>query len=548
MKNILTRVLIPVFLVAPALARQTPRGKATTEVKREAAQRRSQSGERRGAITGRVVDEGNRPLAHIGVSVFQAGLSGTTNRREAGTDEDGRFRVDDLAAAAYSIRPYAPGYVRSATSDSRQYYRIGDAATLTMMKGAVITGTVRNAAGEPMVNVPVRCVRVRDAEGRPPRAAFYGRDFFTDDRGVYRAYGLEPGIYVVVAGGSAQFSYTPVNQYAGDAPTYYPSSTRDTAVEVMAQAGQEATGIDITYRGEKGHAVSGSVSGAISSSTNSGVTLNLVHAASGAVEAVTSVYSREDNRGFAFYGVPDGEYILTAWQYFGGLAQERDGAASQPRRVVVKGSDVTGLEVALAPLGSISGRLALEMLPEADARAKCKTQAGLALEEVILSARRDGKDEAYESQWLRLGVATAVDDKGEFAARNLREGRYWLEADLPNENWYVKSIALPGGAGNLRVAEVASKGIALKTGERVTGLTVTIAEGAAGLKGRVVPKSEGEALPARLRVHVVPAERERANEVLRYAQADVQGDGSFSFKNLAPGKYWLLARVATDEE
>ncbi len=38
-------------------------------------------------------------------------------------------------------------------------------------------------------------------------------------------------------------------------------ATRDTAAEVTVTSGGEASGIDIRYRGDQGHVVSGSVSG-----------------------------------------------------------------------------------------------------------------------------------------------------------------------------------------------------------------------------------------------------------------------------------------------
>jgi hypothetical protein len=92
----------------------------------------------------------------------------------------------------------------------------------------------------------------------------------------------------------------------------------------------------------------------------------------------------------------------------------------------------------------------------------------------------------------------------------------------------------------------------LKAGEKVSGVTVTIAEGAAGVSGKVAPAKapagDGSRLPARLRVHMVPAEAAAANDVLRYAEAFARSDGSFSLNNIAPGKYWLLARAIPDDE
>jgi hypothetical protein len=88
----------------------------------------------------------------------------------------------------------------------------------------------------------------------------------------------------------------------------------------------------------------------------------------------------------------------------------------------------------------------------------------------------------------------------------------------------------------------------LKAGEKITGVVATIAEGAAGLSGKVIPVAEGSRLPARLRIHLIPAEARAADEVLRYAEAYARSDGSFLLSNLAPGKYWLIARAAPDDE
>jgi hypothetical protein len=109
---------------------------------------------------------------------------------------------------------------------------------------------------------------------------------------------------------------------------------------------------------------------------------------------------------------------------------------------------------------------------------------------------------------------------------------------LPSESWYVRSVT----SANKPVADAGRGGLALKAGEKLTGLTVTVAEGAAVLKGRVVAASS-----ARLRVHLIPAEREAAEDALRYAEAVATG-GAFSFANVAPGRYYLLARPEDEIE
>src|SRR5262245_42684384 len=155
-------------------------------------------------------------------------------------------------------------------------------------------------------------------------------------------------------------------------------------------------------------------------------------------------------------------------------------------------------------------------------------------------------------------VVNGLNEKGEFTVHYLAANRYYLEPRLPNENWYVKAITSPASisapanavgaaARGATPSDVARNGIALKAGEKVSGVTVTIADGAAVVSGKVIPATEGSRLPARLRVHLVPAETTAANDVSRYAEAFAGSNGSFSLNNIAPGKYWLIARAAPDD-
>lgn len=514
-------------------------------------QKQGQAKDRRGTIRGRVVADGGQPLAHVGVNVFSAGAT-NANRRSAGTDEEGKFEVDDLPPGAYSVNAYVAGYVAAPVNpNERRTYRIGETVTLTMIKGGVITGQVKSATGDSLVGVPVRALRVKDSDGKPTRTQGYARDRQTDDRGIYRLYGLEPGTYVVFAGGTTNF-YSGYNKFGEDVPTYYPSATRDTAVEVIVQAGQEAVGIDINYRGEKGHAISGAVTGAAAPSMNTGLSVTLLNAATGTME-LTPTINYNDRRSFTFYGVPDGDYYLVAETF--DYSNQKEAGASHLRRVTVKGADVTGLELPLTPMASIGGRILMEAATGADVKAKCEGKREASVEETGLTFLRETRGDLTTPGWLRGTVQAGVDDKGAFTAYRLYADRYRLDVNLPSDNWYLKTVSMGEAtkgatplSRNASASEVVTKGLALKAGDRVENLTVTIGEGAAAMSGKVVAATETEKLPTKLRVYLVPTEKERADDVLRYAQTESQGDGAFSFANLAPGKYWLLTREVPQEE
>ena len=68
------------------------------------------------------------------------------------------------------------------------------------------------------------------------------------------------------------------------------------------------------------------------------------------------------------------------------------------------------------------------------------------------------------------------------------------------------------------------------------------------MRGRVAPAAEGGKLPERLRVYLVPADPALAEEPLRYYEARVEQDGTFAARNVAPGAYRIIPRVAPADE
>jgi hypothetical protein len=497
-----------------------------------------------GDITGRVVYEDGGGAPNVSVTLIsvktrqQAANSGTPADKVI-TDEDGKFKFTGLKRGVYAFNVSgSKGYVKESEAEAQEQrrYRIGDNVTITLIRGGVITGRVTTADGEPMIGVRVYPVIVRDADGQRVRRQSGARPRMTDDRGVYRIYGLEPGTYVVYA--RSESLVAPVSPYEGNVATYHPSSTRDTAIELNVASGAEVGGVDIRYHGARGRAVSGTVAGIKEPrSMGSFAQVSLANLSTGQVLAIEGVNSAN---AFAIYGVPDGEYEISARRTDFNSAEI---LASAPRRVTVRGVDVTGIELRLAPMASISGKILFEA-----AQNSCENERKATLEEVALSARRDS-GQGVETSDL-LAQEGAANDRGEFSIYNLQAGRYFIESKLPSENWFVKSITAiaRGAAGSSASTDIARGGVSLKSGEKLIGVTLTVAGGGASLRGKVAAESEGAKLPSSLRIHLVPAEATARDEVLRYAEASVRGDGTFALNNIAPGKYWLIARAAPDDE
>lgn len=510
---------------------------------------------RTGSISGRVLSDGGQPLADVTV---YAATGAQNSSHSANTDADGNFRITDLTPAAYSLTARLPGYVAkpdtSFSIDFGQkesgYYYLGDNATLTMIKGGVITGKALNAAGEAIVGARVQAIRIRDANNLSTNSQenLYQPTRQTDDRGIYRFYGLAQGTYLIAVGGATPFySGYRLTAYDADAPTYYPSAaTRDTASEIAVRAGEEASGIDIRYRGERGHTVSGTILNAPAAKSGfSSINITLYHSSNGTIEATTYLFN-EIIKGFAFDGVADGEYDVAAQS--NSSSEDSIGMKSLPAHVSVRGANVSGLKLALQPLGYIKGRVRFTEEPNpSPPSCAVNKRPPASLTETALNARRDEKDAAKQRvpPVASSGFSALPNADGDFTIRNLEAGRYRLQVRPPNETLYVASIENSSPTNSL-INNRRDETIALQSGERKEGSIITLGGGAAQFGGRVVASAETSPLPAQLRVYLVPLEPERINEALRYAETFVDQDGAFTFKNIAPGRYQVVARVSEE--
>ena len=489
-----------------------------------------------GSIDGKVVNESGQPLA--GASVFVRMVNSIILNRSTITDLDGNFRVNDLESGLYVVNANAPAYTTlPGDPETPKFYRLGDSARVEMVRGGAITGTVTNSMGEPVIAVRVRATMVRDANGKALKApGFGGFEQPTDDRGIYRIYGLAPGTYIVSAGGGTYFSN--FNPYESDVPTFAPSSTRDTAAEVKVTGGDDAA-VDIRYRGESGHSISGSVK----LGNTSNVSLFLTKAGSNTL--VANAIQIPSMRGFIFNGLSDGDYDVVAQESMTSpntfsLVM----AISEPKRITVRGADVTGIEIVTKPLGSISGKVALEPIKVP----ACEGKRPPTLAEMVVRIRRPEKELETDPFAIRFSANTGSPDAGgAFSLRNMPAGRYQFEPRFYARYWYLQSIAINSAGSKAQRIDAASNWTTLKSGEQLANLTITLSEGAASIRG-VVPVKEGETLPTGMVVYLIPNDKDKVEDVLRYFVTDVGADGAFTFNSIPPGRYSTLAQTNVETQ
>lgn len=474
-----------------------------------------------GSIKGRVLSDGQ---AVTNASITVSSVNSPRQSRTVPSNDDGDFEIKSLEPGMYRLLVTAPAFVSLPVDPDEQIRRVGDSVTVNMIKGGVITGKVSTADNDPVVAVRVRAMMIRDEHGQRSQQPVQSFDRFTDDRGIYRIFGLLPGTYVVFAGGRGIWG-AGANAYDNDAPSFAPSSTRDTAEEISLARGEERT-IDIRYRGRSGHSVSGNVKAATTPDSR-WITIKLERIVNSEPDLRISTYTR-DAQGFEFTGVADGDYLI--WADYG--SQSGEVLRSEAKRITVNGADITGIELTVKPLASVAGVVALE----SSTIEECKGKVRPLFEETLVSIQRNRS--------LKSLLQTSPDGVGTFQLRNLETGQYNFDIRFFPRYWYLRSLTMRGTKDS--TTDLARNWLTLKSGDRVSGVKATLAEGASSISGRVELSEEKRS--ARIVVYVVPSKSEKADDVLRHFAAPVAEDGSFSMDHIPPGRYWTLAKIVTSEK
>jgi hypothetical protein len=154
-------------------------------------------------ITGVVIttDATPQPVRRAIVTLSGGSLALSLN---AITDDAGRFEIADVPAGRFTISASRASYVTIAYGASAPgragvpiVVEAGQRVTgirLLLARGAAITGTVRDADGEPMPGAEMGLARRSAAD-----LVTLPLTTKTDDRGDYRFFGLAAGEYFVVA-------------------------------------------------------------------------------------------------------------------------------------------------------------------------------------------------------------------------------------------------------------------------------------------------------------------------------------------------------------
>lgn len=212
-----------------------------------------------GTIVGRVT-AGAQPAEAVEVLIRPAGTAPGMNLLQFApantttTDSDGRYRLSNLAPGSYLLSVHAPAYVIDGGNDwlspgKTVNVREGETVeniNISLTLGGVFTGKVTDPDGRPVIGEVINLKRLL-AEGKssPPGFADALNMWQTDDRGIYRVFGLEPGRYLIAAGASSEGAIV-ARSSTYYRRTFYPGTVEEKdAKQLEIKSGDVLENVDI---------------------------------------------------------------------------------------------------------------------------------------------------------------------------------------------------------------------------------------------------------------------------------------------------------------
>jgi protocatechuate 3,4-dioxygenase beta subunit len=516
---------------------------------------------RTASIGGRVT-VGGAPAANALVMVTEvdppsggASPGGESRRRafvKVRTDSDGRYRVGGLAEGDYMIYALSKAYVSSRKSPTSEVFRSvtldegesRDDVHIALVRGGVITGRVVDDEGRPFIATYLRLLPV-DENGNPNGRFDYNDDpmMRTDDRGVYRIYGLSAGRYIISAGG--EWAYSRAKRKYPE--TFHPDATdRNQAKIIEVKEGAEVVDINIRLgAGKNTYEVTGRV---VDAETGQPLPQAAV-ICWGAPDNNSGTRSGRDGltdaEGMFRVGeLPSGRYELSMrnmWRMIdpssGSMANNE--YYSEKTVFEISDSDVSGLEVKAIRGSTISGVVVLEGANDPAVKAKLQQiEVG-----VYVSPDRGSDSQVFGD------INSKIGDDGGFRLTGAPPGmvRFSLRGSQA-EAFSIKRI-------ERGVAEVRSA-FEIRRGEQIAGVRIVVAHADGTIRGQV--EVAGGKAPEGWEFHIWanPIRTTADNESQpafdsggRDARAD--GKGRFVIERLASGEYELrlnvMVRVSQNE-
>jgi uncharacterized protein (DUF2141 family) len=519
-------------------------------------------------IAGTIVtaDAASVPLRRAIVTLYDEGVT----RLSAVTDDAGTFAFTSLPAGRYSLAVSKSGYVamnygskRSGGAGTPVVVADGQrvAVAMALPRGSVITGTVRDEQGAPIAGVAVTALRYAVSFTTGERTlqsagvgssgliqANYAVDAFpgtgtTDDRGVYRIYGLPSGEFVIsaavrsrtgsiltstdvhqVSAADVQRAERLLREQAGSAasdargaadrpdssrvdyaPVYHPAAI-DAAEAATITLGhsEERAGVDVLLRRVPAARVTGVVTAPDGSPVyNAQVSIMDPRNPSGGVLRATR--STEDGE-FLIAGIAPGRYQMQASSYPDRLFGMWD--------ISVNGRDIS-TSTTLRPGVTLSGRLVFD-----------GTSRAPEFKDVLLMLSRH--------TFATVSPRFEIQPDGRFVFASIPPGTYKLIINgRPPAGWILRSAM----ANGVDVSDIAFE---VDGSRNIEDVVITLTDRPAEISGRL-QNADGNPAPDYVLVVFSADPRFHVARTRRTQQIRPDIDGRFIVRNLPAGDYFISA-------
>ena len=474
--------------------------------------------EQTASISGKVTVKG-KAAAGIVVVMTKADDDRQRTRYRATTDDEGNYRINNISPGSYHAFTLTPALVAE-KAQSRRLLVIAAGEVIrdvdfAMVRGGVITGRITNADGQPLIeeNVSVISVTLQPEEYNPIHLQ-------TDDRGIYRAFGLLPGKYTVSV--SQPMDGLPNFVRETFRHTFYPSVTEpDKATVIEVTEGSETNNVDIvTVAPAATFTVSGRVIDGETGKPLPAITLGVNKAEGENSVSTIGLSGTNINGEFKLHDVTPGRYTLTI------VHSESGEVSGDPLNFDVVDRDIKGLEMKTKKSASLSGMVVLEGSHE----------QSVPLNELHIAAWVENPSrERIGSRSVMVSADKTFKLIG-LAAGNVHISFAVME---PREFWKFQLLRVEHNG----VPQ--PNGISIKDGEQLAGvqLFVRYVKGTGAIRGQL--KFENGELPpsTRIVIWVVRVDENAPESQKETAVTEVDSRGRFLLEGLVGGTYELRANV-----
>jgi hypothetical protein len=478
-----------------------------------------------GSVAGRVRDTRGRPL-RVTVDLVQPGSETLATSSNA----QGWFRFERVPPGTYVAEVARPGAMKARFGQRslgqpgtpiavRAGSEVND-IDFALPGGAAISGTVSDEYGEPVEGARVRVLQIRRVGDRIAAMASEGRppSWTSDDRGRYRAFGLLPGRYLVVADGESTLKLVgdPTNT-TGYAPIFYPNATNVTFALPVTIDQSDVSGIDVAFRPEPAARVSGTIVNSSGQLTN-GFALLGVSQRSGAILLEPRMAPPRADGTYVFENVPPGDYVVQATAPGKPTADGSRTIEFATQYVTVTGGEPVLVPLRTSPGSRLRGRITVDAQP---------SRRPPVIDIGPLPTDFDRSMMGGTS----LGIPLNAD--GSFEATGIIGPRRFVLLS-PTDGWYLKAARVHGVDALETPFDFGADA------QDVDDVEIVVSPAAAAISGRVLGSAGEMRTDCAVLLFSTDSSRwYRQSQALRLERPSQNGE--FRLGSLPPGSYRLVA-------